>query len=68
MSTEQVQTALLRIILVCLAGMLTLALLSFWVVPSYIAGVQVTFDTFKEILLVSLGVKGGMAVPGAAKP
>ncbi len=68
MSTEEVQTALLRIILVCLAGMLLMGLLSFWMTPSYVAGAQVTFDTFKEILLVSLGVKGGMAVPGAAKP
>jgi hypothetical protein len=67
MSNEQVQAALLRIILLCLAGMLALALLSFWVTPTYVPGVQVAFETFKEILLVSLGVKGGMAVPGSSK-
>lgn len=68
MSQDQVQSALLRIILVSLAGMVALALMSFWAAPAYVAGVQVSIDTLKELLLVSLGVKGGMAVPGAQRP
>jgi capsular polysaccharide biosynthesis protein len=67
MEQAQVQSALLRIVLVSLAGMLLLGVMSFWVSPSYAAGVQVAIDTFKEILLVTIGVKGGLAAPAVLK-
>ncbi len=64
MSTEEVQSSLLKIAFLCIGGLLVLGLASFWCPPTYQDGVETALSAFKEVLgWVVLG-KAALAVPG----
>jgi len=65
--TVDADVVLSRIIFVCLAALLVLGLVAFWVAPAYENGVWFAFGAFTNALSAALGAKYGMAIPGGSK-
>jgi hypothetical protein len=67
-ATADADVILSRVIFICLAALLLLGLVAFWVAPAYENRVWFAFGAFTNALSAALGAKYGMAIPGGSKP